>query len=140
MSVRNYHYILRNNPEDGRSQSHCAVTCTDDTNVYLISVYTILMGGTKPVSVVIMTTEVGIRLLESKEIFCSLLLTCSPPDQGISKAASQEVTRSATESDDTLTSSVEIQNCESVRPFLLTSSGQSIQNILEKQFHRELRR
>lgn len=79
MSLMNYHYILRNNPEDRRSQNHCAVTCADGTNVYLISVYTILMGGTKPVSVVIITTEVGIRLLESKEIFCSLSLTCSPP-------------------------------------------------------------
>jgi hypothetical protein len=85
-----------------------------------------------------MRREVGVRLLASKEMFCSRRLHAAS-DQAIKHAVFREVKKSGSESDDTPTSSVEIKNCEPLCPLLRTSSGQGKKNILETQFLTELR-
>ena len=85
-----------------------------------------------------MRREVGVRLLASKEMFCSRR-SHAASDQGISNAAFREAKRSGSESDDTPISSVEIKNCESLCPLLRKSSRQDKHNILETQFLTESR-
>ena len=71
-------------------RNRCTLTSTDGTSVYLISVYTIVMGWTRPINVVIMRREVGVRLLASKEMFCSRR-SHAASDQATSNAAFREV-------------------------------------------------